>query len=155
MSKVVKVYEKLMSGNADFNFAFSDLCLLLLKLGYDQRQRGSHLVFTRGESLINIQNLHGKANPTKSVRREKNCKPTISSHSMRGMHDPKDYEISIRWSPDDQCYVARVVAWHGVAAHGDTMEEAAREIQAALTFALEVAEEKGMKIPAPALHAAA
>jgi predicted RNase H-like HicB family nuclease len=71
------------------------------------------------------------------------------------MHDPKDYEISIRWSPEDKCFVARVVEWDAVAVHGDTLEEAAREMHAALSFALEVAEEKGINVPAPALHAAA
>ena len=71
------------------------------------------------------------------------------------MHDAKDYEISIRYSPEDECFVARVVEWDAIAAHGDTVEEAAREISNALAFALEVAEEKGINVPAPALHAAA
>jgi predicted RNase H-like HicB family nuclease len=36
-------------------------------------------------------------------------------------------------------------------AHGDTREEAARQIQLALEGALQVAAEKGIKPPAPAL----
>jgi predicted RNase H-like HicB family nuclease len=71
------------------------------------------------------------------------------------VHDPKDYEISIRYSPEDECYVARVVEWHGIAAHGATLEEAAREIQVALSLALDYAGETGTTVPAPAVHHAA
>ncbi|PYK45220.1 MAG: hypothetical protein DME53_05800 [Verrucomicrobia bacterium] len=41
--------------------------------------------------------------------------------------------------------------WPGIMAHGDTCEEAARQIQLALEGALEVAAEQGIKPPAPAL----
>jgi hypothetical protein len=63
VSKVDKIYEKLMSGRADANFSFDELCSLLSRLGYQPRQRGSHLVFKRGESFINLQEVHGKAKP--------------------------------------------------------------------------------------------
>ena len=63
MSKIDKLFEKLMSGRADANFPFSELCSLLSRLGYQSRQRGSHLVFKLGESFINVQNEKGKAKP--------------------------------------------------------------------------------------------
>ncbi len=68
-------------------------------------------------------------------------------------HNPRDYEIRIRYSPvkGDECFVAQVVEWPGIMAHGDTCEEAARQIQLALEGALEVAAERGIKPPAPAL----
>jgi predicted RNase H-like HicB family nuclease len=67
--------------------------------------------------------------------------------------DPRDYEIRIRYSAEkgDECFVAQVVEWPGIMAHGDTREEAARQIQLALEGALQVAAEKGIKPPAPAL----
>jgi predicted RNase H-like HicB family nuclease len=67
--------------------------------------------------------------------------------------DPRDYEIRIRYSSEkgDQCYVAQVVEWPGIMAHGETREEAARQIQLALEGALEMAAKSGMKPPAPAL----
>ena len=67
--------------------------------------------------------------------------------------DPRDYEIRIWYSAEksDECYVAQVVEWPGIMAHGDTREEAAREIQSALEGDLEVAAEQGIKPPAPAL----
>ena len=67
--------------------------------------------------------------------------------------DPRDYEIRIRYSAEkgDECYIAQVVDWPGIMAHGDTREEAARQIQLALEGALETAAESGIKPPAPAL----
>lgn len=57
--------------------------------------------------------------------------------------DPRDYEIRIWYSADkgDECFIAQVVEWPGIMAHGDTREEAARQIQ--LEGALEVAAEQG------------
>ena len=67
--------------------------------------------------------------------------------------DPRDYEIRIWYSAEkgDECFIAQVVEWPGIMAHGDTREEAARQIQLALEGALEVAAEQGIKPPAPAL----
>ena len=92
--------------------------------------------------------------------------------------DARDYEIRIWYSAEkgDECFVAQVVEssqrkavrdgqaksgarrelgsssqWPGIMAHGDTREEAAREIQLALDGALESAAESGIRPPAPAL----
>jgi predicted RNase H-like HicB family nuclease len=48
--------------------------------------------------------------------------------------DARDYEIRIWYSAEkgDECFVAQVVEWPGIMAHGDTREEAARQIQLAL-----------------------
>jgi predicted RNase H-like HicB family nuclease len=69
-------------------------------------------------------------------------------------NDARDYEIRIWYSAEkgDECFVAQVVEWTGIMAHGETREEAAREIQLALEGALEVAAERGIKPPAPALE---
>lgn len=73
------------------------------------------------------------------------------------MHHPRDYEIRIRWSgaPGDECYIAQVVEWPAIMAHGNTREAAAREIQLALEGALEIADEEGVRIPLPARQASA
>ena len=69
------------------------------------------------------------------------------------MRDPGEYEIRIWYSAEkgDKCFIAQVVEWPGIMAHGDTREEVAREIQLALEGALDVAAEQGIKPPAPAL----
>ena len=51
----------------------------------------------------------------------------------------------------DDCFIAQVVEWPGIMAHGDTREEAAREIQLALEGALDCAAEKGIEPPLPAM----
>ncbi len=66
------------------------------------------------------------------------------------------YELIIYWSKGDECFIAQVVEWSGIMAHGDTREEAARQIQLALEGALEVAAERGIKPPvAPTCHVGA
>ena len=67
--------------------------------------------------------------------------------------NPRDYEVRIWYSAvaGDDCFVAQVVEWPGIMAHGETGEEAAREIQLALEGALEFAAKNGVQPPAPAL----
>jgi predicted RNase H-like HicB family nuclease len=68
------------------------------------------------------------------------------------MHD-EDYQIRIWYShdPGDECFIAQVVEWPGIMAHGNTREEAAHEIQTALRLALESAADAGITPPAPLL----
>ena len=62
MSKISKIYEKLMAAQSDGNFTFDDLQYLLQKLGYEIRKtRGSHLIAQRGISFHNLQEKKGKA----------------------------------------------------------------------------------------------
>ncbi len=70
--------------------------------------------------------------------------------------NPDGYEIRIWYSAEtgDECFVAQVLDIPGIMAHGDTREEAAREIHAALTLALETYAEAGDSPPAPKNHAA-
>jgi predicted RNase H-like HicB family nuclease len=67
--------------------------------------------------------------------------------------DARDYEIRIWYSAEkgDECFVAQVVEWPGIMAHGETREEAARQIQLALEGALETAATSGIKPPASAM----
>ncbi len=63
MGKAEKLLEKLMAGRSDANFSFDDLCTLLTKLGYTARRtKGSHIIFQRGPSFLNLQpSTSGKA----------------------------------------------------------------------------------------------
>ena len=56
MSKAEKLFEKLTAGRNDANFSFNDLCTLLTRLGYSARKtKGSHIIFQRGSSFLNLQ----------------------------------------------------------------------------------------------------
>jgi HicA toxin of bacterial toxin-antitoxin, len=74
MSKAAKLFEKLMAGRSDANFSFDDLCALLTKLGYAMRKaKGSHIIFQRGSSFLNLQPSAGgkaKAYQVRQARQE-------------------------------------------------------------------------------------
>jgi hypothetical protein len=57
MSKHVKLLEKILLGNSDANISFDGLCLLLQRLGFQMRVRGSHHIFACDgvEEILNLQ----------------------------------------------------------------------------------------------------
>jgi hypothetical protein len=72
VSKVAKTLERVLRGNADANVAFRDLCALLRELGFAERIRGDHHIFSRTGvvEILNLQPRGGKAKPyqVKQVR---------------------------------------------------------------------------------------
>jgi len=63
LSKYEKLLSLILDGDSDANISFDDLRILLLKLGFEERTRGSHHVFRKGgiPSLINLQRDGAKA----------------------------------------------------------------------------------------------
>ena len=63
MSKYEKLLFQILKGASDTNIAFEDLRQVLLRLGFVERQRGSHHIFRKGgiEEKINLQRDGGKA----------------------------------------------------------------------------------------------
>jgi len=72
MGKHEKLLLKILSGAADANIQFEDLCSLLKHLGFDMRVRGSHHIFRKEAVIekINLQHDGNKAKPyqVKQVR---------------------------------------------------------------------------------------
>ncbi len=64
------------------------------------------------------------------------------------MNTPK-YPTRIYWSEDDDAFVAEVPALPGCVSHGDTLAEAAANVQEAIALWLESAERHGDDIPEP------
>lgn len=64
MGRYMKVKQKILSGSADTNVEFSHLCQLLARLGFEERVKGSHHIFTR-DGLAEILNLQPKGNKAK------------------------------------------------------------------------------------------
>ena len=67
MTRHAKLLARLLSGTADQAFRFDDLCTVLRRLGFAERQRGgSHHIFAR-EGVAEILNLQprggGQAKP--------------------------------------------------------------------------------------------
>ena len=65
MAKLDKILEKILRGTSDANINFEDLRQLLNNLGFDERIRGSHHIFTQTGVMerINLQREGSKAKP--------------------------------------------------------------------------------------------
>jgi hypothetical protein len=72
MARRDKILDKILRGTSDANIAFNDLRQVLLRLGFDERIRGSHHIFTRAgiEEILNLQPKGAQAKPyqVKQVR---------------------------------------------------------------------------------------
>ena len=72
MSKRDKLLTKILSGASDANIQFDRMCQLIRKLGFEERIKGSHHIFTKEgvEEILNLQPKGTKAKPyqVKQVR---------------------------------------------------------------------------------------
>ena len=61
MSTFDKLVEKLLRGDNDASFSFSDLCYILRSIGFDETIKGSHHIFSRSgiEEQLNLQTWQG------------------------------------------------------------------------------------------------
>jgi predicted RNase H-like HicB family nuclease len=59
------------------------------------------------------------------------------------------YEIIIYWSEADQVFVAEMPELNGCIAHGNTQDEALKEVNIVAHEWLQIAKEKGWYIPEP------
>ena len=73
MSEQAKLQARILSGRSDNNISFDSLCRLLVSLGFEQRIRGDHHIFTRDgiPEILNIQprGSQAKAYQVKQIRR--------------------------------------------------------------------------------------
>lgn len=69
---VKKTYNQVLSGLSDSSIRFEDLCILLERLNFERRTKGSHNIFRKVgiEERINLQRDGKKAKPyqVKQVR---------------------------------------------------------------------------------------
>ncbi len=82
MSKIGKIEIQILSGRADANIDFNDLCRLLAYYGFDERIKGSHHIFTKDgiEEIINIQPIGSKA----KAYQVKQVRNLILKYKLRG-----------------------------------------------------------------------
>lgn len=85
MSRPAKTLDKILRGNADANIAFDDLVGLLTSLGFVERVKGSHHIFTRDgvAEILNLQPKGGKAKPYQV----KQVREVIIDNSLAGETD--------------------------------------------------------------------
>jgi len=72
MGKHEKLYQHILMRRSDANVPFDGLCELLKRLGFEERVRGGHRIFTmmEVEEILNLQPRDGKGKPyqVKQVR---------------------------------------------------------------------------------------
>ncbi|MDP2805217.1 MAG: type II toxin-antitoxin system HicB family antitoxin [Gallionellaceae bacterium] len=59
------------------------------------------------------------------------------------------YEIILYWSAEDDAYIAEVPELLGCMAHGSSHENALSNVKDAMLLWLDVAQERGLPVPAP------
>ena len=85
MSWQDKLLVKILLGTSDANIPFEPLCQLLCALGFDERIRGSHHIFSKEgiEEILNLQPKQGKAK-TYQVKQVRNV---IVKHQLGGQDE--------------------------------------------------------------------
>jgi len=76
-----KLMDRIPSGRSDANIPFEQTRTLLTSLGFDERIRGSHHIFTREgiEELIDLQEIEGKVKPYQV----KQMRAVLKKYNMR------------------------------------------------------------------------
>ena len=133
-----RILEKVLSGLPDRNIRFSELRSLVSSLGFDERIRGDHHIFSQTgvAEILNLQPLGNgmaKEYQVKQVRRSEMYK----------------YEVIVYWSEEDQAYIAEVPELPGCMADGPTYEGALKSAQVAISEWIETARALGREIPIP------
>jgi predicted RNA binding protein YcfA (HicA-like mRNA interferase family) len=85
MSQRDKLLVKILLGSADANISFDQLCQLLCTLGFDERIRGSHHIFSKEgvEEILNLQPKQGKA----KAYQVKQVRTIILKYQLGGQDD--------------------------------------------------------------------
>jgi hypothetical protein len=83
VSKVTKTLDKVLRGTADANIRFGDLCALLKHLGFAERVRGDHHIFSLDgvAEILNLQPCGGMAKPYQV----KQVRGVLTSHGLAGV----------------------------------------------------------------------
>ncbi|MBY0460887.1 MAG: type II toxin-antitoxin system HicA family toxin [Gemmataceae bacterium] len=97
MSRPAKTLERVLRGTADANIAFDDLCGLLRHLGFDERVKGSHHIFTR-DGIAEILNLQPKGAKAKAYQVAQ-VRDVIVGYGLAG--DPDDPPADPSSTPGD------------------------------------------------------
>jgi len=65
MGKIERLYDHILMRRSDANVSFETLCALLKRLGFDERIKGDHHIFTKDgvEEILNLQPKDGKGKP--------------------------------------------------------------------------------------------
>jgi len=85
MTRWDQLLDRILRGRSDANIPFAELCELLSRLGFDERIRGDHPIFTRAgvEEILNLQPKGAKAKPYQV----KQVRAVVLKYRLRGEDD--------------------------------------------------------------------
>ncbi|EHQ04860.1 type II toxin-antitoxin system HicA family toxin [Leptonema illini] len=85
MARDDKLLTKVLLGRSDSNIEFSDLCRLLKNLGFEERIRSSHHIYSKDgiPEILNIQPIGSKA----KAYQVKQVRDLILRHHLGGISD--------------------------------------------------------------------
>jgi hypothetical protein len=87
MSTSGRLLLRILRGTSDASIPFDGLCQLLRRLGFDERIRGSHHIFTR-EGIAEILNLQPKGRHAKPYQ-VKQVRQVILKYRLGGQDDDR------------------------------------------------------------------
>ncbi|AEB08908.1 type II toxin-antitoxin system HicA family toxin [Desulfobacca acetoxidans] len=79
MTEINKLLFRILRGASDNNIPFDGICHLLRKLGFQERVRGSHYIFTK-EGAVEILNLQPKEGNAKVYQVKQVCQIILKYH---------------------------------------------------------------------------
>ena len=85
MSQLDKLLAKILSGTSDSSIPFAQICQLLRRLGFEERIRGSHHIFSK-EGVEEILNLQPKGSQAKAYQ-VKQVRTVILKYQLGGQDD--------------------------------------------------------------------
>ena len=146
MSEQTKLLARILSGQSDNNIPFDSLCHLLVSLGFEQRIRGDHHIFTR-DGIPEILNIQPRGSQTKAYRSNRSGWSSSGTNWEEMM--PIRYELIVYWSAEDQSYIVEVPELPGCMADGATYQEAVANAEVVIGEWIQTARELGRAIPEP------
>lgn len=79
----------------------------------------------------------------------KTTKKQVNKVKQTSLPKAEQYLYSIGWSEKDEAFVAKVAEFPSLAAHGETQEEAIKEIKEVVSFVISDLKENNEPIPEP------
>jgi hypothetical protein len=87
VAKYDKLLDRILRGTSDANIAFEDLRYLLKRLGFAERIRGDHYIFTK-DGVEEVLNLQPKGSQAK-LYQVKQVRGAIVKYRLAGGNDEK------------------------------------------------------------------
>lgn len=87
MTRLRRTLARVLSGVADRSIRFDDLCGLLIALGFEERARGSHRIFTRPD-IVDILNLQPRGGGVAKPYQVRQVRALVVKYRLAEVREP-------------------------------------------------------------------